>query len=477
MMGKKDRQMKMFSITNPEQRVPEEHELRKVRRLIDFSFVRDSVKQFYGYNGNVSVDPEVIVKMMFLLFFYDVKSERELMKQIGYRMDFMWFLDYELDDEIPDHSVLSKARKRWGLDIFREIFVETIVQCVNAGLVEGSKIHMDSSLVDADCSKDSVLKGSPELISRLKTVYKQQEKKFEEQPKTISAEYREKVSDNLLSTTDPDAVVVKRKGKPPRPRYKVHRAIDDKQGVITATQTTRADVDEGLKLIPLVEEHEKNTGHTAETAIGDSGYGTADNFRECNKRGIRAHMSDLSAKNGKHNYKGIFGPEKFKYDAETDTYICPAGQKLTRRKHKSKRKAWEYTAGTKICKSCELKSKCTKGKSRTVKRHEDHEAIEQARKESASYMARRDRARRKHLMEGSFADSVNNHHFSRSRWRRLWRQQIQDYLIAAVQNIKILINRSNSPGLVAKAAKKTGLNCDKWYYKGYEVQFFVFNFA
>src|SRR5213075_1439693 len=57
--------------------------------------------------------------------------------------------------------------------------------------------------------------------------------------------------------------------------------------------------------------------------------------------------------------------------------------------------------------------------------------------------ARRDRKRRHHLMERSFADATNNHHFKRARWRRLWRQQIQDYLIAAIQNVRILLAHQN----------------------------------
>jgi IS5 family transposase len=53
------------------------------------------------------------LKMMFLLFFDDIKSERELMEVIGERLDYLWFLDYGLDQKIPDYSVLSKARARW----------------------------------------------------------------------------------------------------------------------------------------------------------------------------------------------------------------------------------------------------------------------------------------------------------------------------------------------------------------------------
>jgi len=53
------------------------------------------------------------------------------------------------------------------------------------------------------------------------------------------------------------------------------------------------------------------------------------------------------------------------------------------------------------------------------------------------------------MMERSFADAANNHHFKRSRWRRLWRQQIQDYLIAAIQNVRILLAHQNPKNSVA----------------------------
>jgi len=96
--------------------------------------------------------------MMFLLFFDDIKSERELMEVIGERLDYLWFLDYGLDEKIPDHSVLCKARTRWGKEVFESLFVRTVAQCVEAGLADGSKLHVDASFIDANASKDSVIK-------------------------------------------------------------------------------------------------------------------------------------------------------------------------------------------------------------------------------------------------------------------------------------------------------------------------------
>ena len=85
--------------------------------------------------------------------------------------------------------------------------------------------------------------------------------------------------------------------------------------------------------------------------------------------------------------------------------------------------------------------------------------LDLARQQTHSRAARRDRRRRQQLMEASFADAANNHHFKRARWRRLWRQQIQDYLIAAIQNVRILLAYSN--GKRSAAAKIVMLNFEK----------------
>ena len=91
--------------------------LRAIREQVDFIWVRDgvappAVAPFYGYNGNESIDPVAILKLLFLQFFDSVKSECELMRIIPERLDYLWFLRFGLNDEILDHSVLSKARAR-----------------------------------------------------------------------------------------------------------------------------------------------------------------------------------------------------------------------------------------------------------------------------------------------------------------------------------------------------------------------------
>lgn len=442
MLGSLKPQKELFSYAiNLDRRVRVDHPLRRVRELVDFTFVREEVKDLYGYNGNESVPPEVILKLLFLLFYEDVASERELMRIIPERLDYLWFLGYEIDDEIPHHSVLSKARARWGRDVFEGFFVRMVRRCWEAGLIEGRKIHLDGSLVDADASTDSVVKGGPELVRALKEIYEAQDAKLDKRGHA-GRPYYERSNDRLLSKTDPDAPVVRQGKGGPRPRYKNHRAVDNAHGVITAVETTPGNVEENSKLLDLVDQHQANTGVQVDTVVADRQYGTAENFRRCRKRGIRSHMGDLQqAHLNKPRCQGIFAESSFVYDPDSDTYRCPAGEVLRRRKHHKTRLAWEYRVEPKVCARCAIRAQCTRSKTgRTIKRHEDQEVIDEGRRQSRSREARGDRRRRRFLMEGSFADAANNHHFKRARWRRLKNQQIQDYLIAAIQNIRILLS-------------------------------------
>src|SRR6266496_3644411 len=292
MMGEQKSEPQLFNYAvNLEKRVRANHPLRRVKATIDLSFVREEVAHCYGKNGNESAAPEVILKMMFLLFFDDIKSERELMEMIGERLDYLWFLDYGLDEKVPDHSVLSKARARWGKEVFENLFVRTVAQCVEAGLVDGSKLHVDASLIDANASKESVIKAAPPLIAALKRAYCATESKLEETstPRTYQA-----VNDRMMSESDPDAACVRKGSGESRPRYHHHRVIDDQKGVITAVKSTPGSIAENKKLMELIDQHEKNTRCTVRTVVADHKYGTNENYVACQERGIETHMGEAT---------------------------------------------------------------------------------------------------------------------------------------------------------------------------------------
>lgn len=451
MMGQQKNEPPLFNYAvNLEKRVRANHPLRQVKAMIDFSFVREEVAHCYGKKGNESVAPEVILKMMFLLFFDDIKSERELMEMIGERLDYLWFLDYGLDEKIPDHSVLSKARARWGKEVFESLFVRTVAQCVEAGLVGGNKLHVDGSLVNANAAKESVIKGAPQLIAALKRAYGVTESKLEQ--KSFGSIEQASVNERMLSQSDPDATLTRQGSSDSRPRYKNHRVIDDSEGVITAIETTAGAIPENKKLMGLVAQHEQNTQREAQVVVADSQYGTSENFVACQERGITTHMADASSTARRAQDRGLFGEEAFTYDAKSNVYWCPAGQSLKAIRFEPLRYRIKYKAPARVCSACVLRAQCTRSiHGRILHRHEKQLTLEVARRQAHSAAAQRDRRRRHHLMERSFADASNNHHFKRARWRRLWRQQIQDYLIAAIQNVRILLAHQHSRPSAAAA--------------------------
>ena len=279
-------------------RIPLDHLLRKINKVLDLGFVRREVAGSYGSNGHVSVDPVIIIKLMLLLFLDDVRSERELMRIVPLRLDYLWFLGYGLEDEIPTHSVLSKARKRWGAEVFERLFARSVEQCVTAGLVDGEKLYLDASLVAANASRNSVIEVVVQReVSKL-------EEQDEDDPNCGSS--GSSVNRKLRSTTDPDSTVVRRQQDKATPSYKNHRALDDKAGVVTAVKTTTGAIDEGSQLMELIEKHEQLTAAKTKVAVADSRYGNTANFIALAHRRIRAHVADLRSKLRNPRSQGIY---------------------------------------------------------------------------------------------------------------------------------------------------------------------------
>ena len=375
MMGRQGGlQSKLFYVNvNLDKRVPPNHILRKIHKTIDFDFIYREVRDTYGVKGNVSVPPPVILKMMLLLILYNVRSERELMDTIPLRIDWLWFLGYDLDDEIPHHSILSKARTRWGVKAFKHFFERIVWQCVEAGLIDGRKLFTDASLIDADASNNSVV-DTQSVKKYLKKTYRQLEKRLEGR----KVHKQTPANSRYISTTDPDATVTRHSAGRSKLRYKTHRGVDKKHEVITATTVTTGSVDDGEMLQETIDQHERNTTQRVATVVADSKYGTIDNYLTCHDQGIKASIPSLEkAHRGSGRQKGIFPKEAFIYDAAGDTFRCPAGHTLKRRHYHKKRNHYEYKASSQLCAACELRGYCTRSKDgRTIKRHVRQDALD-----------------------------------------------------------------------------------------------------
>ncbi len=422
-----------------EQRVRANHPLRKIAKAIDFDFVYEEVGHLYGVNGNPSVPPPVILKLMLLLVFYNVRSERELIDTLPAQMDWLWFLGFDLDTPIPNHSVLSKARKRWGVEVFRSFFERVVWQCVEAGLVDARKLFVDASIVEADASMESLVDAGS-IRHRLHQSYPEFERRLEEQEQSERPSFK-KVNRQRVSTTDPDAAVT-RDGKATL-AYKVHRAVEGQHEIITDTQTTAGDAHESHVLGALLDGHEANTGESADTVVADAQYGTNENLLTCHDRGVKTHMPHLGQAAQKRNAaRGVFGEECFSYDASRDVLLCPAGHELRLQGRDRTNDGFHYAASRVACAACSLRPQCTSSKQgRRVRRHRRQQELDQKRAEGRSAAGRRDIRTRQHLMERSFA-RAKRYGYDRARWRGLWRMQIQELLTCAVQNIQVLVKKA-----------------------------------
>src|SRR6185436_4813226 len=157
MLGHKAREFKQHKSISLEDLVPDDNFYRQVERSIDLSFVRALADEFYSSIGRPSVDPVVFFKLQLIAFFEGIRSERQLMDTVNLNLAHRWFIGYDLDEPIPDHSSLSKIRERFGLEVF-QLFFERIVQlCIEAGLVWGEELYIDSTKVQANASINSMI--------------------------------------------------------------------------------------------------------------------------------------------------------------------------------------------------------------------------------------------------------------------------------------------------------------------------------
>ena len=163
MMGQRQFQSKLYYQLSLDGLVPRDHLLRRIAEGVDFSFVRPLCRPYYSHTSQPSVDPVVIFKMLLIGYLYGITFERRLAEEVSLHLAYRWFLGYDFDVATPDHSVLSKARARLGSEVFEQFFRQSIELCRQAGLLGEGPVYVDSTLIRAGASVDS-LKRREDLI-------------------------------------------------------------------------------------------------------------------------------------------------------------------------------------------------------------------------------------------------------------------------------------------------------------------------
>jgi transposase len=494
MIGTKERVFSPLSHdVSLEDLVPQDNFYRRLEKTLDLSFVRDLVRPLYARGGRSSVDPVVFFRLQLVMFFEDIRSERELMRVAADRLSVRWYLGYDLHEPLPDHSSLTRIRERYGLEVFRRFFERIVEMCMDAGLVWGKELFFDSTKVQANAAMGSLAprwtvethleglfeageahppqEGDEEIpekgreIAELPTacddgLREQNATKKSDwisragrQDRSFKSGYRPRTSDSRASKTDPDATpMTSWATSGSRLGYQVHHVVDGgKARIILNVLVTPSEVTENRPMLDLLWSTVFRWRIYPRQVTGDAKYGTRENVAALEKAGIRAYVA---IPNFDFRDTGLFGPGHFRYDPERDVYVCPAGEHLRWRARNSSARGTMHRAKAEACNACELKKRCTDSENgRTVYRPQDEDYYDRVRAYRGTFPYEKALRKRRVWVEPLFAEAKDWHRMRRFRLRRLEKVNIEALLIASVQNVKrLLAFGGGKPKKLAQAA-------------------------
>ena len=453
MLGHKERVCKVHSALCLEDLVPKEHFYRQVEAKLDLSFVQGLVAEVYSAGrGRPSIDPVVFFKLQLIMFFEGIRSERQLMEQVRVNLAHRWYIGYDLDEAVPDHSSLSKIRDRYGLDVFQRFFEEIVERCRAAGLVWGAELYFDGTKVRANADIDKqVPRFYVEAKAHLNALFGSEARmEVGRTSRSLTNTYNgqrllssrthataERQGDSRVCPTDPDATPLYAQFGHSRLGYHVHYVVDGgKARVILAALVTPASIMDNTPMLDL-ERWVRFRWHLhPQIAVGDTKFGTTPNIVGLETDGIRAFLAtaDFSKRTN------LFAYEQFRYDAQRDGYVCPQGQFLARSSYDRHHEAFIYRTSAKICQACLVKAQCTTSHyARIVKRSIVQPFLDRVHAYQTTPAFQKAMRKRSVWIEPLFGEAKQWHQLVQFRLRRLLKVNIQALLIAAGQNIKRLL--------------------------------------
>ena len=413
------------------------------------------------------------------------------------RLSVRWYIGYDLDEPLPDHSTLSKIRQRYGLEVFRRFFEAIVQRCQEAKLVWGRELYFDSTQVNANADLDSLVPrfaveareaiqehlaalfapepgktenveasnrdegltehlpvdaSSPSPVA-LSTIISQAQREDlardnaarhdwiaegGKQEREAHGTYQ-RTADLRISSTDPDATPMRLKGGGTHLGYHTHYVVDGgKRRIILAVLVVPGEVMDNQPMLDLLWyvyfRWRVRPGHVT----GDTKYGTFENIKAIEDAHIRAYVP-LPDWEHKTPY---YGPAQFTYDAVHDQYRCPQGQVLFAFHREEQAQLIEYRAAAGTCNACPVKIHCTPSKrGRHLHRSFFAEYQERVKGYHQTYAYQKAMNKRKVWVEPLFAEAKDWHGMRRFRLRRLWRVNCEAQIIAAGQNLKRLLQK------------------------------------
>ena len=436
MMGQQPRMESLFYYFRLQDQIPEDHLLRFIDRHIDFSFVREQLKDFYSPMGRPSIDPEVLLRLLLVGYLYGITSERRLLDEVRMHLAYRWFTRLGFEQEIPDHSTFSKNRhgrfRQCG--VFRKAFEEIVRRCLEAGLVEGRNLAVDGTLVGANASNQSrVPREKLVEVAQISRTVQEYLTELERQNPVADPEERS-IAQEMVSSTDPDAAWAVKSG-PATLGYYDNYLVDTTSRVILSVDATPARFRQEVLAARRMIEHVSQLGVRPQNLAADKAYGSGEFLAWLLARDIQPHIPVIDRQ---HQTRGRFTRDAFRYEPKENAYYCPAGKPLHYRGQRRSSQGYLYRSTEAQCQGCPQKKLCTRGPYRRLFVHWQEPAREAVRVLAGTPDYKRSQ-RGRYKVEALFAELKQQIKLRRVRLRRLWNVAEQFHLAATAQNLKRLV--------------------------------------
>lgn len=276
----------MFSYVSPEERIPGDHPLRKIREVTDVVLKKlsSTFGGMYSQIGRPSIPPEQLLRTLLLQVLYTVRSERMLMEQLEYNLLFRWFVGLNMDEAVWDVTVFTKNRNRLlKADVASRFFQEVVEQARALDLLSDEHFTVDGTLLEACASLKSFRKlGSEDEVAA----------KDDNDPgnPTVDFHGEKRSNETHTSTTDPDSMLARKgSGKEAKLSYSGNVLMENRNGLVVEVKvlppTGTAERDAALLMIEAI------SGDGRVTLGADKAYDTKDFVKECRHMNATPHVA------------------------------------------------------------------------------------------------------------------------------------------------------------------------------------------
>jgi transposase len=370
MMGRQADQPAFIYDFALDRHVPADHMLRSIDRFVELDEMRVRLAPFYSSTGRPSIDPELLIRMLLVGYCFGIRSERRLCDEVHLNLAYRWFCRLGLDGEVPDHSTFSKNRhgRFRESDAFRHVFETVVRRAIKEGLVGGEGFAVDASLIAADANKQHSVPGTDETDWQSLAATRRSVQEYLDTLDKEAWGAASEVTPKFISKSDPAAQWTGAHKGHAFFAYSDNYLIDLKASIIMDVEPTRAirQAEVGATKT-MIERTEERFGLKPQRLAGDTAYGSAEILNWIvSEKNIAPHVA-LFDKSERTD--GTFSLSDFTFDADANSYTCPAGKLLLQyRKRFSKPRSGvikgnrrHYRAERRDCAACPLKPKCCPG--------------------------------------------------------------------------------------------------------------------